>query len=81
MTAPDTTRKGIIIGDDCWIGSGVIFLDGARVGDGCVVGAGAVVRGHFPPRSVIVGMPARVVAIRGVDASNTSDTALPANNA
>lgn len=58
------TRKGITIEDDCWIGANVVFLDGAYVGKGCVVAAGAVVRGTFPPYSVIGGVPARLIRSR-----------------
>ena len=58
------SRKGIRIGSNCWIGSKVIFLDGAVVGDGCVVAAGAVVNGNFPKNSVIGGVPAKVLKTR-----------------
>jgi acetyltransferase-like isoleucine patch superfamily enzyme len=61
------TREGIVIEDDCWIGANVTFLDGAHVGEGCVIGAGAVVRGHIPPYSIAVGVPARVVKSRKSD--------------
>ncbi len=60
-------RKGIVIGDDCWIGSNSIFLDGAHVGRGCVIGAGSVVRGEIPPYSVAAGVPARVIRSRKMD--------------
>jgi acetyltransferase-like isoleucine patch superfamily enzyme len=60
------TRKGIEIGDDCWIGAGVVFLDGACVGNGCVIGAGAVVKGVIPQNSIAVGVPARVIRKRTV---------------
>lgn len=59
-----TTHKGIKIGDDCWIGAGAVFLDGAVVGNGCVVGANAVVNGVFPDYSVIAGVPARIIRNR-----------------
>ncbi len=59
------THKGIDIGDNCWIGSGVVFLDGARLGAGCVVAANAVVRGVIPPNSVIGGIPAKIIKKRG----------------
>ena len=59
-----TTRQGIVIEDDCWIGANVTILDGAHVARGVVIGAGAVVRGHIPPYSVAVGVPARVIASR-----------------
>lgn len=31
-------QKGIVIEDDCWIGSNVIILDGVHIGRGCVIG-------------------------------------------
>lgn len=57
-------RKGIIIGKDCWIGAKVIILDGTRINDGCIVAAGAVVRGEFPPYSIIGGVPAKMIKSR-----------------
>lgn len=58
--------QGIEIGRDCWIGAKVTILDGARVGDHCVIAAGAVVKaGEYPAKSVLAGVPARVVATRG----------------
>ena len=59
-----TTRVGIVVEDDVWVGANVTFLDGARVGRGSVIGAGAVVRGEIPAWSVAVGVPARVVRTR-----------------
>jgi len=53
--------KPVLIGDDVFVGMHALILKGTELGDGCVVGAGAVVAGKFPPRSVIVGNPARVV--------------------
>lgn len=55
------THKGIKIGNNCWIGAGVVFLDGAELGEGCVVGANAVVTKEFPNNVVIAGIPARVI--------------------
>ncbi len=46
------------IGDDVWLGAGVIVLGGVTIGDGCVVGAGSVVTKDLPPYSISVGVPA-----------------------
>ena len=64
------TRAPIEIGDDCWVGAKVTFLAGSKVGHGCVIAAGAVVRGEFPPHSIIGGVPARVIRSR-LDDSGT----------
>lgn len=52
------------IGRDGWLGAGVTVLGGVTIGDSCVVGAGAVVTKDLPPRSIAVGVPARVVGTR-----------------
>ena len=57
--------RGITIGADVWIGAGARVLDGVTLGDGCVIGAGAVVTDSIEPNSVAVGVPARVVRMRG----------------
>jgi acetyltransferase-like isoleucine patch superfamily enzyme len=59
-----TTRQGITIEDDVWVGSNAVFLDGARVGRGSVIGASSVVRGTIPPYSIAVGIPAKVIRSR-----------------
>ena len=57
-------RKGIVIGNDCWVGANVVILDGSVIGDGVVIGAGAVVRGAIPSYSIAVGVPAKVIKNR-----------------
>ncbi len=56
-----TTAEGIKIDDDVWVGAKVTFLDGAHIGSHSVVAAGSVVRGTFPPNSIIGGVPARIL--------------------
>ncbi|WP_432900445.1 sugar O-acetyltransferase [Micromonospora matsumotoense] len=51
----------ITIGDNAWLGGGVIVLAGVTVGENTVVGAGAVVTRDLPPNVVAVGNPARVI--------------------
>lgn len=64
---PEPRRAGweyaepIAIGDNVWLGGGVIVCPGVTIGDDTVVGAGAVVTKDLPPRVVAVGNPARVM--------------------
>lgn len=53
--------KGIILGNNIWVGAKVTFLDGCEVGDNSVVAAGAVVNGKYPAHSIIGGVPAKVI--------------------
>jgi len=53
------TSVGITIGDDVWIGSHVVVVDGVTIGDHCVIGAGAVVTRDLPAWTVAAGNPAR----------------------
>ena len=52
---------GIEIGDDCWLGGGVIVCPGVKIGCRCVIGAGSVVTHDIPDDSVAAGNPARVI--------------------
>jgi acetyltransferase-like isoleucine patch superfamily enzyme len=49
------------IGRRCFIGARSIIMPGVEVGDSSIVGAGSVVVRDVPPRSVVVGNPARVI--------------------
>ncbi|HEU5485215.1 MAG TPA: sugar O-acetyltransferase [Microlunatus sp.] len=51
----------IVIGDNVWLGGGVIVCPGVTIGDNSVVGAGAVVTRDIPANVVAVGNPARVL--------------------
>ena len=63
---PDPRRRGwetgspITLGDNVWLGGGVIVCPGVTIGDDTVVGAGAVVTRDLPPGVVAVGNPARI---------------------
>ena len=66
-------KQPLVLGDDVWLGKGVVVLDGVRIGNGCVVGAKTVVSEDLPDYAVAVGIPARIVRFRnspgGVSAS------------
>jgi maltose O-acetyltransferase len=53
--------KPITIGDNVWLGGGVIVCPGVSIGENTVVGAGAVVVRDLPANVVAVGNPARIV--------------------
>ena len=54
---------GVRVGDGALIGMGAVLLGGSVVGEGALVAAGAVVRERFsvPPRTLVAGVPAKVV--------------------
>lgn len=54
---------GAEVGDRSLIGMGAILLGGSKIGEESIIGAGAVVKENavIPPRSLVVGIPARVV--------------------
>ena len=59
-----TSKGGIIIEDDVWIGAGCTLLDGSILRRGCVVGAMSLVRGELPEFSIFGGNPLREIGHR-----------------
>ena len=53
--------RPIVIEDNVWIGARVIVLGGVTIGEGSCIGAGSLVIEDIPPRSLAVGVPARVI--------------------
>ncbi|OEC98140.1 MULTISPECIES: acetyltransferase [unclassified Rhizobium] len=53
-----------VIGNDVWIGHGVIVLPGVKVGHGAVLAAGAVVSKDVQPYTVVGGIPAKFIRER-----------------
>lgn len=56
-----TEPRPVHIGNQVWIGSNATILPGVTFGDGAVVAAGAVVNRDVPARTVVGGVPARVL--------------------
>ena len=61
-------RAGQLISDDItigvgtWLGTRVTVLPGTNIGAGCIVGANSLLRGEYPPNTLIVSPPARAVS-------------------
>src|SRR5437764_7464132 len=66
----------IAIGDNVWLGGGVIVCPGVTIGDDTVVGAGAVVTRDLPAGVLAVGSPARI--IRDLEAAQPTPVGAPA---
>ena len=83
---PEPRRAGweygepITIGDNVWLGGGVIVCPGVTIGDDAVVGAGAVVTRDLPAGVVAAGNPARVLrTIDTLSADRSKARARPAD--
>lgn len=60
MSERDQPRP-VRIGDDVWLGTGVVVLPGVSIGCGSVIGANSVVATNIPEYSLAVGLPAKVI--------------------
>lgn len=66
-------KQPVVIGDNVWFGIGATVLPGVTIGSGAVVGARALINRDVPPRAVVVGVPGRVLRLRG-PATAAADT-------
>jgi acetyltransferase-like isoleucine patch superfamily enzyme len=54
----------VVLGDDVWLGAGVVVLPGVTIGTGAIVAAGAVVNRSVEPMAIVAGVPARAIGTR-----------------
>ena len=54
-------NKDVYVGENTWIGAGVIIVPGVRIGKNTVIGGGSVVTKDIPDNVVAVGNPCRVL--------------------
>ncbi len=55
----------VVIGNNVWLGAGVIILPGVTIGDNTIIGAGSVVTKDIPAGVVAVGNPCKVMKVIG----------------
>ena len=66
-TGKERGKRHPTVGNDVVVGTGAKVLGNIRIGDGARIGAGSVVVSAVPDHSTVVGVPGRVVRMRGVD--------------
>lgn len=64
------TQHATTIGDDVWLGHGVVVMRGVTIGDAAIIAAGAVVTKDVPPYEVWAGVPAKHIRDRFADDSD-----------
>lgn len=62
---PGYKTAEVLVGDNVWIGTGVIILKGTEIGDNCVIGAGTVLQGKIPNNSLV--KCGRDITIKAID--------------
>jgi acetyltransferase-like isoleucine patch superfamily enzyme len=58
------TSKGIVLGDDIWVGAQVTIVDGVTVGSHAILAGGAVVTRDVPDYAIVGGNPAKIIRMR-----------------
>ena len=54
----------INIGNDVWIGTRAIVMDGVRIGNGAIIAANSVITKDVPPYAIVAGIPAKILKYR-----------------
>jgi acetyltransferase-like isoleucine patch superfamily enzyme len=64
MHEQGVNNRGVTLGNDIWVGTGVTILDGVTVGDHSIIAAGSVVTKDVQPFAIVAGVPARQLRSR-----------------
>lgn len=58
---PTDTNSEIVVGDNCYISTGVTILGPVCIGNNVTIGAGAVVTKDIPDNAIVGGVPAKII--------------------
>lgn len=61
---PSRFPQPIVIGDDVLVGAGAMIIGPSTIGTGAVIAAGAIVKGDVASRTIVGGVPAKVIGTR-----------------
>lgn len=61
LDRPLVSKGKIVIGNNVWMGNNVCVTSGVTIGDGAVIAANSVVTKNVPPKTMVGGVPARVI--------------------
>lgn len=61
---PGIPTPNIIIGDDCYIGTGTTILGPIKIGNNVTIAAGSVVTKDVPDNAIVAGIPAKIIKIK-----------------
>ncbi|MEL6349423.1 MAG: acyltransferase [Myxococcota bacterium] len=59
-----TSSRGVVLGEDVWVGTRACIRDGVTIGDHAVIGMGSVVTRDVPAWAIVAGNPARIIGDR-----------------
>lgn len=76
-TGKDKGKRHPTVHDNVMISAGAKVLGPITIGEGSKIGAGSVVLKDVPPHSTVVGVPGRVVRLRGEKVEDLNQTKLP----
>lgn len=54
----------VVIGNDVWLGTNVIVMDGVTIGTGAIIAAGSIVTKNVAPYEIVGGIPAKLIKKR-----------------
>lgn len=61
---PGTDDRYLKVGNDVWIGTNVLIINGITIGDGAIIAAGSVVTKDVPAYAIVGGVPAKLIRYR-----------------